>query len=117
MDLVIPKCNVRGIPCIQTTGVNVTTANVVFSFAPHRFVNEYFRGIIAIKINHAIPSGTTTTFPIQFTTTNVDNSTINVKLLGGTDATVDTWGGLGIILCFYDRDTNTLQQLTGNVAS
>ena len=113
MELVIPRCNRNGIPCIQTTGVTVSTTNVVFSFAPHRFVNEYFQGILAVKINSEIPSGTTTTLPIQFTTTNVDNSTTDLKTLAGADVTVADWGGTGIILCFYDRATGILQQLTG----
>lgn len=111
MDLLIPRSNRGGIPNIQTTNVTVNTANVVFSFAPHRYVNEFFQGIIAVKINNAIPDDATDTLPIVFETVGIAGSTVNLKILGGEDATVADITGTGVYLVFYDRATNILQLL------
>lgn len=101
--------NGRGIPCIESTGVALTTTAAVFSFDPYRMGNLPFAGLIAVKIR---PQDTftapATAVPVQFATTGVASS--NVTLQGRNGAAVDTaaWEGTGIYLVFFDPDTNQL---------
>lgn len=60
--------NRRGSAAISTSGVTVNTANVVFSFPNHAFVNAWYRGTIYIDIAQAVPTGTTGTLPVLFET-------------------------------------------------
>lgn len=99
---------INRIPCIETTGVNVTADNVIFSFNPHPFVNRFFQGPIFVKVNNAF-TAPETAVPIQFTTTNVPNSTITLTGKNNVEITTDDWEGTGIYMVFYDRVTNTLE--------
>ena len=60
--------NRNGSAAIASTGVAVNTANVVFTFKNHAFVNASYRGTIFVNLRQAIPTGTTGTLPILFET-------------------------------------------------
>ena len=60
--------NRRGSAAIGSTGVQVNTDNVVFTFKDHAFVNANYRGTIFVNLMQAIPTGTTGTLPILFET-------------------------------------------------
>ena len=66
--------NRRGSAAIATTGVTVSTTNVVYTFANHAFVNAWYRGTIFIDIAQAVPTGTTGTLPVLFETNGVTQS-------------------------------------------
>ena len=51
--------NRRGSAAIGSTGVQVNTDNVVFTFKDHAFVNANYRGTIFVNLMQAIPTGTT----------------------------------------------------------
>lgn len=102
--------NINGIPCIKTQAVVVSETAVTFKFAPD-FDGRPFRGLILVYISEAIPEGTTTTLPIQF---SMAGKTSNVTVAGGANVTVADFPGTGIYLVYFDRWADTLQ-LINNV--
>ena len=98
-------CNINGIPTIKTQTVVVSDTAVTFKFAPD-FDGRPFRGLILVYISEAIPTGTTTTLPVQF---SMAGTTSNVTVAGGTAITVADLPGVGIYLVYFDRWADTLQ--------
>ena len=104
--------NKRGSAAIASTGVVVNTANVVFTFKNHAFVNANYRGTIFVNLKQAIPTGTTVTLPILFETNGVTQA---VTKFNGNPLTVADIAGTGVYQFWFERDTNTLQLMTGIV--
>ena len=104
--------NRRGSAAIASTSVSVTTDAVVFSFRNHAFVNSNYRGTVFVKLAQAIPTGTTTTLPILFETNGVTQA---VTKFNGNALTVADVAGTGVYQFWFERDTNTLQLMTGIV--
>ena len=98
-------CNINGLPTIKTQTVTVSETAVTFKFAPD-FDGRPFRGLILVYISEAIPTGTTTTLPIQF---SMAGTTSNVTVAGGANVTVADLPGVGIYLVYFDRWADTLQ--------
>ena len=96
--------NQRGFPCIESTSVTSDGTNTTVSFNPHQGSSNFFGGFW-VKIAQAV---TTSTEPLQFTTTGIPNTTVPVYLQTGVQATVAdiVTTGQGIFLLFYDRDNN-----------
>lgn len=99
--------NINGIPAISSQSVTVTATEVKFDFLNHRNVGLPFRGLIIVRFNQLIPTGTTGTLPIVFTTEggNAQNLIDNV----GANVTASDITGIGIRLCWFESSTNTLQ--------
>lgn len=116
MSTVLPlflNTNVNGIPAISSNSVTVSTTAVSYDFYNHNTTGGPFRGIIIVRLNQAIPTGTTGTLEIHFTS-NGGNS----KTLIGFDnepVTVADIAGTGIYLVWYESSSDTLQLLTGIV--
>ena len=104
--------NRRGSVAIGSTGVKVNTDNVVFTFKNHAFLNANYRGTIFVNLMQAIPTGTTGTLPILFET---NGATQAVTKFNGAALTVADIAGTGVYLLWFERDTNTLQLMTGIV--
>ena len=104
--------NRRGSAAIASTGVTVNTANVVFTFKNHAFVNANYRGTIFVNLRQAIPTGTTGTLPILFET---NGSTQAVTKYNDVPLTVADVQGTGVYQFWFERDTNTLQMMSGIV--
>lgn len=104
--------NRRGSADIASTGVAVNTENVIFSFKNHAFVNANYRGTIFVNLRQAIPTGTTGTLPILFET---NGATQAVSKFNGEPLTVADVPGTGVVQLWFERDTNTLQLMTGIV--
>ena len=100
--------NKIGIPRVQSTSVIVNSDNVEFYFDGNRLFSNSYSGLVLVKIDQAIPTGTTTTLPIIFNSTNGKQ---NVTTYNDADMTVGTWPGTGIYLMYYDRATNMLQKI------
>ena len=105
--------NQLGIPTVSSNGVTVGTTQVAFDFNNHATVGQPFRGIVVVRLNQAIPTGTTTTLPIVFTSDNAN--TVNLVGFNGENITVADIPGSGIFLVFVDSQSNTVQLLTGIV--
>ena len=102
--------NINGIPCIKTQSVVVSDTAVTYKFAPD-FDGRPFRGLILVYISEDIPTGTTTTLPVQF---SMAGTTSAVTVAGGTGVTVADLPGKGIYLVYFDRWADTLQ-IIGNL--
>lgn len=99
--------NINGIPRIESNNVTVGTSSVVFALNT-RLSFVRFNGLVLIKLNQAIPSGTTATLPIVVTSANGDVPLVKV---GGDAVTVADITGIGVYLLYYDNASNTLQAL------
>ena len=54
--------NINGIPRLESNSVSVNTENVVFAFTnPGTRFNNEFNGLVLLKFNQVIPTGTTGT--------------------------------------------------------
>lgn len=97
--------NINGIPTLEVRKITVTDTSVDFQFRPD-FDGTPFRGLLLIYLSDAIPTGTTTTLPINF---SMAGNTQTVTTAGGTAATVEDFSGTGVYLVYYDRYSNILQ--------
>lgn len=95
--------NVTGIPFLSTNGVNVTGESVDFALGFRRIPKI---GKVVIRINSAIPDGTTGTLPVRFT---LNGSTRVLTFFGGTSVTAADLVGTGVIEVWYDWFTGTFQ--------
>ncbi len=102
--------NRRGIAEIATTGVTVNTDNVVFTFPNHAFAGAWYRGLVLINLAQGIPTDTTGTLPVLFETNGV---TKPLTTYNGAAVTVADITGTGIYLVYYNKQTDTLQLMTG----
>ena len=103
--------NRTGIPALRSLSVTVGTADVRFDFNNHRNVGSPFRGLLVINLAQAIPTGTTETLPIVFTSDG--NNAVNLTTFNGDPVTVAEITGTGIYLCWYESQSDSLQLLTG----
>lgn len=96
--------NVNGLPCINSTGVAVSTSNVTYSFDNSREIP--FAGLVLVRLQQAVPTGTTGTLPVLFG---------NVPLTGfnGEPVTAANLSGTGIYVVYYNSRSKLLQLLTG----
>ena len=91
--------NRGGIPRIETTGGTVTTTAVTYTFSSDVSFSQNYNGIVLVKINHSIPSDTTTTLPVYFSSTN--GGTKAVTKYNDDSLTVADLSGTGIYLIYY----------------
>lgn len=105
--------NQLGIPTVSSNSVSVGTTQVAFDFNNHPTLGQPFRGIVVVRLNQAIPTGTTATLPIVFTSDGAN--TVNLIGFNGDPITVADISGTGIYLIFVDSQSNTVQLLTGIV--
>ena len=98
--------NRTGIPALRSLSVAVTTAQVSFDFNNHRNVGAPFRGLIVINLAQVIPTGTTGTLPIVFTSDGGNPKTLTGY--NGDPITVADILGTGIYLVWYESSSDTL---------
>lgn len=115
MATILKTVNRNGFACIESTNVTLSTTAEVFSFNRHAFGGANFQGGFFVKIaqSEATP---TTAVPIQFTTTGVPGSTVNVYDAKGDQFTTDNWPGEAIYLAWFDTETNQVRLLTYFIA-
>lgn len=105
--------NVNGIPALRSTAVSVSTTEVRFDFNSHRNVGRPFVGIVVVQLAQAIPTGTTTTLPVVFTTDG--GNAANLTSYNGDNVTVADIAGTGVYLVWVNTQTGDVQLLTGIV--
>ena len=112
LNPIIYLANRGGIPRIESSGVAVNgTTDVRFSFSSDaRFFNR-FSGLVLIRLNQAVPAGTTATLPISFALPN--GPAQPVTGYNGAPVSVADLAGTGIYLAYYDASSSTLQLMTG----
>lgn len=105
--------NVNGIPCLRSTAVNVTATDVRFDFNSHRNVGRPFVGLVIVQLAQPIPTGTTGTLPVLFTTEG--GNAANLTTYNGENVTVADIAGTGIFLVWVNTQSGEVQLLTGTV--
>lgn len=116
MSFVLPpyiNVAVNGIPTLSSNSVSVSTTNVAFDFNNHRNVGRPFRGLVIVRLAQAIPTGTTATLPIVFTSDGGNAKTVTT--FNGEAVTVADIPGTGVYVLWYESQTDTLQLLTGSL--
>ena len=116
MGFVLPpyiNVNQNGITTISSNSVSVSTTAVSFDFNNHRNIGRPYRGLLIVRLAQAIPTGTTDTLPIVFTSDG--GNAQPVVTFNGPAVTVADIPGTGVYLFWYESQTNTLQILTGVV--
>lgn len=103
--------NQTGIPALRSLSVTVGTTDVRFDFNNHRNIGRPFRGLLIINLAQLIPTGTTDTLPIIFTSDG--GSAAELTTFNGDPVTVADIPGTGIFICWYESQTDSLQLLTG----
>ena len=103
--------NVNGIPCLRSTAVNITATDVRFDFNSHINIGRPFVGLIVAQLAQSIPTGTTGTLPILFTTEG--NNSANLTTVNGENVTVSDITGTGIYLIWVDTQSGVVQLITG----
>ena len=108
------RVNTQGMPTLSgTPAVDATSGNLVVTFNPHLALGERWSGAFWVAVTVPIATGAQ---PVVFATSGVAGNT-PLYTYGGAQATaadlVTTTGG--IILCFYNADTNRLQLVSTTV--
>lgn len=99
MSIILPtyiNVNQNGITTISSNSVTVGTSAVSFDFNNHRNVGRPYRGLLIVRLAQAIPTGTTDTLPIQFTTDG--GNAQDVVTFNGDAVTVADIPGTGVYL-------------------
>lgn len=99
-----------GVPTLETIGAVET---LVLTFQPHRALNDNWSGAFFVEIPSAIVTGAQ---PVVFRTQG-ETAYVPLYLFNGvqaTSASLTTTTG-GIVMCFYNRNTNRLQLMATNV--
>lgn len=104
--------NRRGVAVIDVANINVTADNVIFVLPDNSFRYLENRGVIYLKINVEIPTGTTTTLPVILQSNNTTLPLVNV---GGVAITVADIPSTGVYQIYYDKSSNLLQLMTTTI--
>ena len=70
--------NRRGIPLIETSSISVTDDNVVINIPNRSFRWLNDKGVILLRLNQAIPDGTTGTLPVLFSSNDFTQPLTNI---------------------------------------
>ena len=102
--------NVTGVPYLSTTNVTVTDTAVDFALGFRRLPPV---GYLTVRIQNAIPEGTTGTLPVTITLNGVSRA---LTFFDGTPVTAADITGTGVITIFNDRFNGILQITSALVA-
>lgn len=101
--------NRRGVPKVDVQSVTVTDTNVQFLLPNNAFRFLPDNGLVLIRIGVAIPTGTTATLPLVFSS---NESTQVITDVGGAELTAADIPSTGVYLFFYDKSANLMQLLS-----
>ena len=102
--------NVNGVPYLSTKNVTVTDTAVDFALGFRRIPPV---GYLTVRIEDAIPEGTTGTLPVNLT---LNGGTRALTSFNGAPVTAADITGTGIITVFNDRFNGILQITSALVA-
>lgn len=99
--------NAGGVPYLSSTNITVSDTSVDIALGFRRIQPV---GYLTIRLSDAIPTGTTTTLPINIT---LNGTSRPLTLFDGTPVTAaELIGGTGVILVFNDRFNGILQLMS-----
>ena len=97
--------NKRGIPLILSTGVEVSTSNVIVSIPNNAFRGLANIGLCALKLNQPIAAGGAA-LPILIKSNSFTQS---LNMLGNVQAVGSDISAVGVYLIWYNKDSSTMQ--------
>lgn len=100
--------NLRGIPMIASTSVEVTTDNVVIGIPRRAFRGLADSGLFAFRLTQEIPAGGAA-LPVVFSSNDFLQT---LTVAGGTAATGAQITPTGVYLVWYDKCASLMQLLT-----
>ena len=100
--------NVRGIPMVASTSVEVTTDNVVIGIPRRAFRGLADSGLLAFRLTQEIPAGGAA-LPVVFSSSEFLQTLTTV---GGEAATGAQITPAGVYLIWYDKCASSMQLLT-----
>ena len=100
--------NLRGIPMIASTSVEVTTDNVVIGIPRRAFRGLADSGILAFRLTQAISAGGAA-LPVVFSSSDFLQQ---LTVAGATPATGAQITPAGVYLIWYDKCASSMQLLT-----
>lgn len=100
--------NVRGIPMIASTSVEVTATNVVIGIPRRAFRGLADSGIFAFRLTQEIPASGAA-LDVVFSSADFLQT---LTVVGGTAATGAQVTPAGVYLIWYDKCASTMQLLT-----
>lgn len=100
--------NLRGIPMIASTSVEVTTDNVVIGIPRRAFRGLADSGILAFRLTQAIPAGGAA-LPVVFSSADFLQQLTVVGAIPATGAQITP---AGVYLIWYDKCASSMQLLT-----
>lgn len=102
--------NVNGVPYLSTSNVTVTEEAVNFALGFRRIQPI---GYLTIRIENAIPTGTTDTLPVNLT---LNGTTRALTFFDGTPVTAADLTGTGVLTVFNDKFNGILQLISPQAA-
>lgn len=109
--------NRRGIPLIESSGVEATESQVTITIANQAFRFLDDRGIFLFRLNQPIPEGFDDA-PIIFSWTGFQQTfTQPLTLIGNNPATEEEVEGTGVYIIYYDKCANVLQLMTNGIGT
>lgn len=102
--------NVNGVPYLSTSNVTVTEEAVNFALGFRRIQPI---GYLTIRIENAIPTGTTGTLPVNLT---LNGTTRALTFFDGTPVTAADLTGTGVLTVFNDKFNGILQLISPQAA-
>lgn len=104
--------NAGGVPYLTSTNVAVSDTTVDIALGWQRRLSPV--GYFTVRLENAIPTGTTASLPI---TLSLNGVTRALTLFDGTPVTVaELIGGTGAFLVFNDRFNGILQLMSRTIA-
>lgn len=103
--------NLRGIPMIASTSLEVTTDNVIIGIPRRAFRGLADSGIIAFRLTQPIPTASAA-LPIVLVSNEFSQA---LTVTGGAAATGAQLNGTGVYLIWYDKCSSLMQLLTFGV--
>ena len=100
--------NLRGIPMIASTSVEITTDNVVIGIPRRAFRGLADSGILAFRLTQAIPAGGAA-LPVVFSSADFLQQLTVVGAIPATGAQITP---AGVYLIWYDKCASSMQLLT-----
>lgn len=100
--------NLRGIPMIASSSVEVTTDNVVIGVPKRVFRGLADSGVVAFRLTQEIPAGGAA-LPVVFSSNEFLQT---LTIVGGTPTTGAQITPVGVYLIWYDKCASTMQLLT-----
>ena len=101
--------NVLGIYGLSASAPVVSATDVTFNFDSHPFVNAPSNGLLTVRIETPVPSGTTGTLPVYFTTGGQNRKAATKE--GGVSLTAADLLASGYYLFFYDFRTGVYEAI------